>query len=42
MGVEISDTYIILNPHDSWRFKSKEALLAAIDDAMQESCPASL
>jgi len=35
MGVEISDTYIILEPPDTWRFDSKEELIAAIDEALQ-------
>ena len=30
MGVEISDTYIILKPKDDWRFKSKEELFEAL------------
>ena len=37
MGVEISDTYIILQPRKTWRFETKEALVAAIDDAMREN-----
>lgn len=36
MGVEISDTYIILKPHDEWRFASKEALVEAIDTTLSE------
>ncbi len=35
MGVEISDTYLMLAPRESWRFDSKEALIEAIDAAMQ-------
>jgi len=35
MGVEISDTYIILKPHEGWRFATKEALIAAIDREMK-------
>ena len=37
MGVEISDTYLMLAPRETWRYKSKEALIEAIDEAMQES-----
>lgn len=37
MGVEISDTYIILKPRKTWRFKTKEELVEAIDDAMREN-----
>jgi cobalt-zinc-cadmium resistance protein CzcA len=36
MGVEISDTYIILEPKDTWRFDSKEALIAAIDETLKD------
>ncbi len=42
MGVEISDTYIILKPPDSWRFETKEALVEAIDEAMKKHVPAAL
>ena len=37
MGVEISDVYLMLAPRETWRFKSKEALIEAIDKAMQEN-----
>lgn len=37
MGVEISDTYLMLAPRRTWRYDSKEALIAAIDEAMQEN-----
>ncbi len=37
MGVEISDTYLMLAPRHTWRYDSKEALIAAIDEAMQEN-----
>jgi len=39
MGVEISDTYLILNPPDTWRFDSKEELLDALDEELQEALP---
>ena len=39
MGVEISDTYLILNPPDTWRFDSKEELIEAIDEELQEALP---
>ena len=41
MGVEISDTYIILRPPDTWRFETKAELVAAIDEAMKENVPGS-
>ncbi len=34
MGVEVSDTYVMLAPRETWRFASKEALIEAIDEAM--------
>lgn len=36
MGVEISDTYVILEPKDSWRFDNKEQLIEAIDETLAE------
>ncbi len=39
MGVEISDTYLILNPPDTWRFETKEELLEALDEELQEALP---
>lgn len=42
MGVEISDTFLVLQPRDTWRFDSKEALIEAIDEAMQEGVPGAI
>jgi len=42
MGVEISDTYLILKPPKSWRFANKEELIEAIDEAMQENVPGAI
>lgn len=42
MGVEISDTFIILKPKDQWRFDSKEALVEAIDEAMKTHVPGAI
>jgi cobalt-zinc-cadmium resistance protein CzcA len=39
MGVEISDTYLILAPRDTWRFDTKEELIAAIDEALARRFP---
>ncbi len=39
MGVEISDTYLILEPPKTWRFGSKEALLEAIDAELTSALP---
>ncbi|MFT7668455.1 MAG: cobalt-zinc-cadmium resistance protein CzcA [Planctomycetota bacterium] len=39
MGVEISDTYIMLHPADTWRFSSKDDLIAAIDKELQDALP---
>lgn len=42
MGVEISDTFIILKPKDRWRFETKEALVEAIDATMQKHVPGAI
>ncbi len=42
MGVEISDTFILLNPVDEWRFDSKEALVEAIDAVLKKRVPAAI
>ncbi len=42
MGVEISDTYIILEPRDTWRFETKEELVEAIDAAMKNEVPGAI
>jgi cobalt-zinc-cadmium resistance protein CzcA len=42
MGVEISDTYIMLAPREEWRFGSKEALVEAISVTMQERVPGAI
>jgi len=39
MGVEISDTYLILKPHDTWRFETKEELIGALNEALEERFP---
>jgi heavy metal efflux system protein len=39
MGVEISDTYLILEPPDTWRYGSKTELLAAIDARLKRRFP---
>ncbi len=39
MGVEISDTYIMLNPPDTWRYDTKAELVAAIDEQLTEAMP---
>ncbi len=42
MGVEISDTYLILNPPDTWRFDTKEQLVEAIDHTLKERVPGAI
>ena len=42
MGVEISDTYIMLEPPETWRFPTKQALVEAIDEAMQANVPGAI
>lgn len=42
MGVEISDTYIMLNPRETWRFGSKEALIEAIEATVTKRVPGAI
>ncbi|MCA9666627.1 MAG: efflux RND transporter permease subunit [Myxococcales bacterium] len=42
MGVEISDTYLILNDRTTWRYPTRQALLAAIDRALTEGVPGAI
>jgi len=42
MGVEISDTYLILNDRATWRFATKEALIEAIDETLKEQVPGAI
>ena len=39
MGVEISDTYVMLQPPDTWRFDDKEELVAALGATLEERFP---
>ena len=39
MGVEISDTYLILKPRDTWRFETKGELLEALNETLEERFP---
>jgi len=39
MGVEISDTYLILKPRDTWRFETKDDLIAALDADLRDQLP---
>jgi cobalt-zinc-cadmium resistance protein CzcA len=40
MGVEISDTFIMLNPPESGASTARRRLVAAIDEALKKGCPA--
>lgn len=42
MGVEVSDTFLMLEPRDSWRFASKEELVEAIDATMRANVPGAI
>ncbi|MCA9530652.1 MAG: efflux RND transporter permease subunit [Myxococcales bacterium] len=42
MGVETSDTYLILAPRAEWRFDDKEALIEAIDETLQREVPGAI
>jgi len=39
MGVEISDTYLMLNPPETWRFETKDELVEALDEALDAALP---
>ncbi|HEY6724371.1 MAG TPA: CusA/CzcA family heavy metal efflux RND transporter [Polyangiaceae bacterium] len=39
MGVEISDTYLMLHPRENWRYPSKAALVEAIDAKLKAQVP---
>jgi cobalt-zinc-cadmium resistance protein CzcA len=39
MGVEISDTYIMLNPPETWSYDNKDALIAAMNERLVEAVP---
>ena len=40
MGVETSDIYVILKPHEQWKtMQTREALIAAMDDALRKEVP---
>lgn len=42
MGVEISDTYLMLNEPETWRFDTKDELVAAIDAELKRSVPGAM
>ncbi len=42
MGVEISDTFIMLKPRDSWRFQTKEALVEALNRTLTKHVPGAI
>jgi len=42
MGVEISDTYVMLTPRDQWRYPDREALVQAIDEEMKKNVPGAI
>ncbi len=42
MGVEISDTYLMLKPPEEWRFASKAELVEAIDAELTRSVPGAM
>ncbi len=42
MGVEISDTYLILKDRSTWRYDTKEKLIEAIDATLKAKVPAAI
>lgn len=40
MGVEVSDIYVLLKPHDGWKTaKTREGLIGAMDRALKDNVP---
>jgi cobalt-zinc-cadmium resistance protein CzcA len=39
MGVEVSDTYLMLKPRSTWRFGSRDELIAALDEQLRNRVP---
>ncbi len=39
MGVEISDTYLMLKPKAAWRFPTKEKLIIALNETLEKEVP---
>lgn len=42
MGVEISDTYIMLRPREEWRYDSKDALVEALEETLSARVPGAI
>jgi cobalt-zinc-cadmium resistance protein CzcA len=42
MGVEISDTYVMLKPKSEWRFETKDSLVMAMDEVLKEAVPGAI
>ncbi len=42
MGVEISDSFLILNERSTWRFDTKEELVEAIDETLKAKVPGAI
>jgi len=39
MGVEMSDVFVMLHPPEEWRYESKEALIEAMEEVLDERVP---
>jgi cobalt-zinc-cadmium resistance protein CzcA len=39
MGVEMSDVFVMLKPHDQWRLNSKEELIEAMEKTLRPAAP---
>jgi cobalt-zinc-cadmium resistance protein CzcA len=42
MGVEISDSYVMLTPREDWRYPSKEALVEAMSHTLEARVPGAI
>ena len=39
MGVEVSDIFVMLKPHDQWHFETKVELIEAMEEALSSTIP---
>ncbi|CAM2010706.1 efflux RND transporter permease subunit [Acanthopleuribacter pedis] len=42
MGVEISDSYVLLHPRKTWRYPNREALVTAMEEVLHREVPAAI
>ncbi|MGH9379319.1 MAG: efflux RND transporter permease subunit [Thermoanaerobaculia bacterium] len=42
MGVEVSDTFVMLKPRNTWRYRSREEMVEAIDETLKRQVPGAI